>query len=664
MEDSRAPHPAPRPPSAVACDAACVLFAAWTVLCNAVVLLGGTAVDLVWTASIALLAAAVAMSSPLRRAIAAGIADFRDPIVHDSVVWEPSPRLRAAMFAVATAIAIALATRHSLTEFWFLALAFFVVSFALVARSGCSGPAQVHSRASEVALWLLSVGCAVLTLVAHRPDTDDSFYVNMAVSVADFPHLPLLSFDALHGTLGAPFQRTPYRIHSIEILAGLLSHLTGVPALEVSHLWIAALAAMLAPLALARLFRLLDGRRWLWAVVATVIFCVSDGSQHRGYGSFTFVRLFQGKAVFLTAVVPLIMAYGVRFGLAPSIGGLAMLALCQIAALGTNVTAFWAAPAIATLAVACTLSPSMQALKTLALGALSSGYLLAAGLYFKLWAGLGLDAGEAPTGALAAAGPIEQAYDLVLGRGRHLWVPLAIVLLTWPVCRTGLARRFAVVFPLGFFALFGNPWLSDLIVRVTTPTIFWRVLWLLPIPLLAGLLFSAVLEPSARPALRLGRIAAFCALLGAFVALVPSRSSLARARFGWPRPKVTRAHRVAAALIEHLPPHRQALAPLPVSRALPMQSGYSHPLFVKRDYLVQGEEERNERERLTALVAETAPRFERTWFVGALDRYRIEGVVAVVGGGGELADALSQAGFREVAEVGKYAIWTRSLEGR
>ena len=192
---------------------------------------------------------------------------------------------------------------------------------------------------------------------------DDTFYLNMAVAVVDYPHQALLSLNNLHGpasdTLALQKMFAPYRVHSFEVLGGLISRLTGIEAVRVIHLGLAPLFGWLAPFAIARLLRLLAPRDWLIALLAVVIFYCIEGTASRGYANHAFVRMFNGKSALLTLAVPLICAHGLRFGARPSMRALAMLALAQITAVGLSSTALWLAPTLAMIAVAAG-TPSLR----------------------------------------------------------------------------------------------------------------------------------------------------------------------------------------------------------------------------------------------------------------------------------------------------------------
>ena len=86
---------------------------------------------------------------------------------------------------------------------WWSALVLLGVFAAIVFRRDAPevSPPQ-SSPGMEGLLWLLAVACVGLTLVAHRPDADDAFYVNIAVAAVEAPGQALLSRDTLVGVEG------------------------------------------------------------------------------------------------------------------------------------------------------------------------------------------------------------------------------------------------------------------------------------------------------------------------------------------------------------------------------------------------------------------------------------------------------------------------------
>lgn len=166
--------------------------------------------------------------------------------------------------------------------------------------------APIPAAGSEAGLWIVAVACAGLTLVCHRPDADDALYVNMAVAAADFPSQALLRSDTLQGIPNLAVSMPIYRVHAYELWNAGLSLLTGVPTIFCFHWISASLAALFVPLAHAKLFRLLTPKLWLWGVCLTLGVLVGVGDTHRWYGNFAFVRMWQGKSIFLCVFLPLI----------------------------------------------------------------------------------------------------------------------------------------------------------------------------------------------------------------------------------------------------------------------------------------------------------------------------------------------------------------------
>ena len=82
--------------------------------------------------------------------------------------------------------ALSFARRPDALRLWWSALLLLGV-FAATVSGGTSRIFASAVEPPEGLLWLLAVACVVLTLVAHRPDPDDAFYVNVAVAAVGCP---------------------------------------------------------------------------------------------------------------------------------------------------------------------------------------------------------------------------------------------------------------------------------------------------------------------------------------------------------------------------------------------------------------------------------------------------------------------------------------------
>jgi hypothetical protein len=91
---------------------------------------------------------------------------------------------------------------------------------------GADASFSIHHKIS----LLLLVGLAMtIALIAHRPDADDTFYVNLAVNAVDNP-----SGQILAGVVPI------YMSHSLEILMAAISMWLDIPTIAIFHLLLSA----------------------------------------------------------------------------------------------------------------------------------------------------------------------------------------------------------------------------------------------------------------------------------------------------------------------------------------------------------------------------------------------------------------------------------------
>ncbi len=691
-ESGSAPDAGARPRSARVCDAACAGFALFTLCSHAAVAAGASLRQLLLLFAL-LLAAALGLAGVLRR---------REPAAAPAAAGPPAPavetllarprverRVRSAGLAFGLLVALSVPWHRDVVELWWgMVLLLGVASLLFVALDPPRTEAPARGRGPERALWLLGLAAALLTLAVHRPDLDDSFYVNVAVAAADFPGRALLSGDTLHGIPGLPLHQPIYRVQSYEILLGALSWLTGIPAIVCFHWIAAALAALFVPLAWAELFRLLTPRTWIFSVAALLLVLVAAGETHRFYSNFAFVRMWQGKSIYLFVALPLVYSQALRFALRPGVRRWLWLAAAQVAALGLSSSALWAGPAAALLAMSCALRPTRRGAALLALGALASVYVLAVGW----WLMQGDIAAHDPllerarVRALRRVPPppgaeLSEAFSSVLGTGRLHLVALATLAAGWALQGRGLARRFALVLPLGVWLVLLNPYLGRWLERSLTGPSYWRVFWALPVPALLALALTAPLQAQGSPARRRAGQLAAAGLCLAFALGAPRYSVLAaenrpvevrgELRLGWPDLKVPRSlyrsdYEWARALNESVPAGATVLAPEYIAGWVPTFHHHAHPLVAREAYLRKfldrlGQPAVRQRRVMTHYVAGkeldtgAAERFR-----DGLDRFGVAAVcLAVTSRAPEARAILSEAGFERRLEGAEHELWVR-----
>lgn len=567
-------------PPAALIDGACLLFAAWTLLCHLTVFLGGNLYHLLAAFAVVLVLAV------LRRPKA-----------------EPAPGGRA--------------------------------------------------------LWALGLLCAAVALIAHRPDHDDGVYMSLAAGTAEFPGRAILSFDATYGIPGLPISFPPYKVHSIETFYGALSWLLRIPVLAAAHLVSAPLWSFLTPFAFARLFGALDERRALWGAGAVTALLVLDGSGHACFGNLAFVRMFQGKSAFLCVFAPLTAAYALLYMEAPSSRRWLLLAAALVSCVGMSSSALWAGPVLAALALAAGLRKDSW--RTAFLGATAAAYPAALALALRA------SVHDAVSGGVRLAegmeGPLlsRTAFYSVGTAPRQAAVALALAAaaaLSWP----GAGARLLLLQLAAFLALF-NPWTAAwTALHLTSVPAYYRVFWILPLPLAAGLLGMAA-DPGADRRRRLA------AGLGLAFALVPTRFALAPSngvRLGLPGLKVPAQFPLVKAVNAALS-GRTVMAPLEVSNWLVTENRHAFPLLAKPTpydslALTLGFPEMARRERLMShLGGERPAPLPDAEFEKALSDYSAGGVVltSALPWAPAVRTTLGKAGFVPDATLFGYELWTR-----
>jgi len=543
--------------------------------------------------------------------------------------FAPSPRVRVGLVLGTVGVAaLWLATRAPLLVWLsaFLLCASVVVAGVRASAGDRPEPKPRFSAGQLFTVHTLALACALLTLLCVRPRTDDPFYINMSVGIADHPERPLLMVSTMHGPatdrLPNQWMFVPYRVHSFEALGGYVSYLTGIDAIAVVHFGLATFFGWFAVLALARLFRIATPRHWLLALCVTLAYYFVEGSAGRGFANQAFVRMFHGKAAMLTALVPLILAYGIRHGLRPSGWRFALLALAQITAMGLTSTAIWLGPILAMVAVVgATPQPRRLALAGVQ-AALSSGYVLALGLWVR--AQISADSRHAIAAAVSGTHAEVSFTDLAFRRlGAALGQALggqrtALALLCAVVLACALAERAAVCRVLGglglvLVALLANPWLLDFVASSITGSLTYeRVLWVLPVPVAFGLCASGL---AARLEGRLGVIKAAgaagfasCALLGvATERLVLSAENGATLHFPPELKTSERLRRVASEACRLAKEGQTILASEAISRQLAMQHHCGHPLIAGMRWMRASLVEERRRTKMQSYVTTIFP---------------------------------------------------------
>lgn len=378
-------------------------------------------------------------------------------------------------------VLLVLALHYSWTSFWLGSIA--VLSFALYfdtrSQAGLDIPMPSAST-SRYGKWVIAAAClfaVALTLLANRSDLDDAFYVSVAAFAHAHPKTPLLASDPMFGRDNFPLIFPSYQFSSFELLGAAIAWLLNIPAMNVIYCFLAPLAAVATVASIFFCSQQIYARRWLATGIIAIALLLLLGENHRSFGNFAFVRIFQGKAIFLSAIVPLI--YGLSFRYQSSQGtsrDLLLLIYVQLAAIGLSNFAPLAAP-MAGMTAALAAHPidgRIHAKKLLNLCA-----TCAVALPYLAW--IAWSSHDAAVLTNEGQQSAVAAWMDVFGRTQQYLI--ASILLLGPLLTSNRILRWRLSIPcIVLLAVLLNPWLAGLISKyVTTPPVYWRVTWIFPL---------------------------------------------------------------------------------------------------------------------------------------------------------------------------------------
>ncbi len=381
---SRAPTDAPQPFDTrldsflrVTCSAVVVLLACWTVLANIIALSGNSFGDLLRLAPLVLIASVVIIAylGIPRMELASALAG-RKP----GAGGKPEDSRRLIHLLLGAALAAIFAFGNQYRIFWVLTVLYLAFFFLrqlraplLQIRRAGSGPWNNLPFFAALAFALLGA------LLINRVNVDQTLAINMTVSVLDNPGAGIFTSDSVHGIPGV-YLIPSYRVHSFELLTAMIAKVLNIAdPITVLHFIFAPLLSLFCVLAAARFFRVFLPRWWGWATLALIAILLVLRSTYTMYGNFAFVRMFEGKSLFLTALIPLIVVYAAEFFAQPNLKNWLLLFFAQAAAVGMTANALYAAPIAAGLGLAACWRPSWSASRRLAIGLLASIYPVVVG---------------------------------------------------------------------------------------------------------------------------------------------------------------------------------------------------------------------------------------------------------------------------------------------
>ena len=345
--------------------------------------------------------------------------------------------------------------------------------------------------------WAIGAGLALVASATLRPQSDDTNYVNLSTWIAERGTMPLrdtIYSDQVFATypLGS----------SWESMWGVFAHVTGISAPTLIYVIAVPFLTLISVLALDRALRSMNVRHANFAVLVVSIFLLLDGKNIFSFGVFHGPRIWQGKAFFVSALIPLLIAAGIVWARSGRRNDLIRFLLVAIASAGATTTATMIVPMI--VVVIAVVVGYQRVVKDAGWTLLAMLAPLYVGLAFR-----GSHDGDQALGdwsgsVLALAQPGNIALNLSSLPDPNEFVrwmsrpPLHAALFALVMCwgfigaESRTARRVIAGLSVMWAIVYLPPVLALIEEFTGVRAISWRFWWLLPIPLLVGAAASGI----------------------------------------------------------------------------------------------------------------------------------------------------------------------------
>lgn len=313
----------------------------------------------------------------------------------------------------------------------------------------------------------------LLTLFLNRPDADDDFYLGVSVLLLENLTSPLNSL---------PYNLGGYSFTIHEHVKAALSYLSGTPILYSYYIIIPLILTCFTIVITARVLKLLLKENWIAGLCFFFVIMLAWGDAHRTHANFGLVRMFQGKAVFVSTIVPAMLYYFLKFQEQKNCIYLVLFFATITAGVAFTPTGFIVGPLLAGLLF----FPNFKYKKISTIQYSSLGiialFLFLIWYTFKTDFGINSNVVHTPRGLQQHTSNYEM-YRYVMGDGiRGLFALTCFVISPWLIQNAHL-KQYYRNYVLFCCILLLIPWTSELIAKATYCTASWRWFWALSFPL-------------------------------------------------------------------------------------------------------------------------------------------------------------------------------------
>ncbi len=340
-------------------------------------------------------------------------------------------------------------------------------------------PGEAPLAGSVLAACVASAA-AIFSLYIVRPTPDDIYYLSRSVWTAQHGQIPVRDILFTNQMIKPIAAEPP--ISSIEVLDGALARMLGIPAATVTYEIALPVLTFIAVWAVWLLIRRWAPGRYALCFIAAMVYLAWTGGG-ASFGAYHLGTMWEGKAAFVSLMVPLLYFYLTDWAENRTRRGLVLVIASGVAAAGLSSAAVYVGPLI-TAAVAVPLLFNRMFKEALGT-ALSSAYPLAAGLVVAVRFPVTHVTSIPFTAPMAWTWAMKVGVVGAVG-GVALWTAPWLARRGVPaLIAVGIAGLAAVLMMPGVVGLLGG--------RLGISAVISRVLWVVPGPVLVGLLAAVPL---------------------------------------------------------------------------------------------------------------------------------------------------------------------------
>jgi hypothetical protein len=367
---------------------------------------------------------------------------------------------------------------------YFSVLLPFLILYYIFGRIYCIFNFQLVDKKEFFLVGVFISLSVVLTLCLNRPDADDQYYLNSAIEYLAKNTHPISESKYVHQRRAA--------LAAYESLRASVSAVFNIPMLTSYYLLVPAIFSIFVATIHIKLLRLTIRDDWVYGMFFFFIVMLVWGDIHRTHANFGLVRLFQGKAVFVSLIIPAIIYYYFKFIQSGNRKYTLCLFVSIVAGVGFTPTALVVEPLLLLVLYVSGIFCFKKSDKSYYIILFSAVFMLILlGLLFKQYFNILNAAVHTPRGVVEHTTNFEM-IPYVVGSGFRGLFALFCFIVSPFFIRDPNIRKVYFNFTVICCLLLAIPWTSEFIAKNTYMTASWRWLWMIPFPFAISVVMGSI----------------------------------------------------------------------------------------------------------------------------------------------------------------------------